>query len=866
MSPRRTPFRFALLLAIVSGAAGLAHQILWTRRLVDVLGANADTFSKVIGAFFVGLALGAWLASRSKTSAANFWQRVALAEFAVALFALPALFSASLSDWVYRTTTPAPLLKLLLPLLLVTPPATAMGLVMPWLIRALSANQSFHPKQTVWLYGINTLGGVLGLGGALLFALPTWGLFGASLAAISLNVFVAMGALALNLSRSSRREEALTSPSETANPQSAMSQSLLTSSPANAKLLAFASGFLVLAAEVVLQKQVAQVAINSLFSSAIVLTLVLISLALAAGLTPLLIARAGDSQRALRFALAAAALPCATQPVLFTELRDGVNILAYELPPATYAWELIKLGGIAIIPLLMMSGFVFPLLLRNATAGTPPSGDSNIARRIGVLLAWNGLGGWLGAELAEAIFTPQLGLWRGIALLGLGYAILFLIYDFRFTIYASRAESGANRKSKIVNAIAVVSVVVAIGWFAGNLPQATVLRTERLAKLSVGREGVVATLECGPGDWRMLFNNSYTLGGSRAQFNQERQALLPLLLHGNAKSAAALGVATGGTVAGATLHPEVERVDAVELSPLVLQHAKEFFGPYNRNIFANARVKFFQEDARWVIARKRAAYDVVVGDLFLPWRTGEGRLFTREHFQNVRRSLKSDGIYCQWLPLFQLTRPQFDAIARTFREVFPDTLVLRGDFYCELPILGLVGGRTLEGIDWKHVEAGCARLRAAGITTDPLVRHVEGVAMMTLAPLPDPGPGPINTLANSWLEWDSGKNVIGLQTPWFIGIPSAEYVRDVCNSGHALVPAELRPAHEAGQFFLTLEIAAKMNLPAAAELEAQIPQRLPATLRNDTSAQWHQWPCRVKPQIATATSPLQPNAPSTMLR
>ena len=846
---RQINFIFALLLALTSGAAGLAHQILWTRRLVDVLGANADTFSKVIGAFFVGLALGAWFASRSKTSAANLWQRVALAEFAVALFALPALFSAHLSDWVYQTTTPTALLKLLLPLLLVTPAATAMGLVMPWLIRALSANENFTSKQTVWLYGINTLGGVLGIGGVLLFALPTWGLFGASLAAIGLNLLVAMGALAMNSSGDSRRESAQTSQFASVNPKPEISQSRLTSAANN--LLAFASGFLVLAAEVVLQKQVAQVAINSLFSSAIVLTLVLVALALAALFTPLLISRAGDSQRALRFALAAAALLCAVQPFLFTELRDGVNILAYELSPDAYAWELIKLGGIALVPMLLASGFVFPLLLRNASAGTTNSGDNSIARRVGILLAWNGLGGWLGAELAEALITPQLGLWRSAALLGAGYAMLFLIYDFRFVISARPPEAIINRKSIFINSAAFLGAVLALGWFAGTLPQATVLKSEKLARLDVGREGVVATLECGPGDWRMLYNNSYTLGGSRAQFNQERQALLPLLLHGKARTVATLGVATGGTVAGATLHPQVESVDAVELSPLVLQHAQEFFGSYNRGIFIDVRVRFFQEDARWVIARNAAAYDVVVGDLFLPWRTGEGRLFTREHFENVRRSLKPDGLYCQWLPLFQLTRPQFDAIVRTFREVFPDAFVLRGDFYCDLPILGLVGGQRLEKIDWPQVEAGCALLRSWSTPiTDPLVRHAAGVAMLTLGPLPDPGVGPINTLANSWLEWDCGKNIVGLQTPWFIGIPSAEYVRDLFNSGHQLLPSELRAAHEAGQFFLTLEIAAKLQLPATTEMESQIPQRLPAILRDDPIAQWHQWPCRVKPVVS----------------
>ena len=121
---------------------------------------------------------------------------------------------------------------------------------------------------------------------------------------------------------------------------------------------------------------------------------------------------------------------------------------------------------------------------------------------------------------------------------------------------------------------------------------------------------------------------------------------------------------------------------------------------------------------------------MVVGDLFLPWRTGEGRLFAREHFLNVQRSLKPGGLFCQWLPMFQLTRPQFEAIARTFREVFPDAFVVRGDFYAKLPILGLVGGNDFRQLDWPVIGTVCGHLRAVGKTTDPLLRHADGVAML----------------------------------------------------------------------------------------------------------------------------------------
>jgi spermidine synthase len=64
------------------------------------------------------------------------------------------------------------------------------------------------------------------------------------------------------------------------------------------------------------------------------------------------------------------------------------------------------------------------------------------------------------------------------------------------------------------------------------------------------------------------------------------------------------------------------------------------------------------EDGRTYIASTSDRFDVISGDLFLPWAPGESRLYSIEHFQAVRRALKSDGIFCQWLAMNQLTRYQ----------------------------------------------------------------------------------------------------------------------------------------------------------------------------------------------------------------
>ncbi len=740
--------------------------------MVDALGADAGTFAVVAGAFFLGLSGGAGVANRWTPARPRL--AIAGAEIAVALLSLTVLAIAR-SPWLITLPpTAAEILKPVLPLFLVGLPAAAMGLVFPWVARVLPSGR----RATVALYAVNTLGGLAGLAATVVFFLPTFGLSAAVLVATSAN----LAAAALAFPLVSRAEPARSVSRESAPPE--------------AKLIAFASGFLILAQETLAQHQVGQVVVNSLFSSATVLTAVLLALALAATLNATIPRLARPAP-----ALLLAALGCATQPFLFTTWTHGLIPLDWQLSPTDYAVQTAALLAVAVIPPFVLVGLVFPAAVRLTSAD-----------RIGSLLAWNGLGGWLGAELTNRFVAPTFGLWQSLILLACGYAILLARHRPRLTAGLSGG------------------LVVAL-LFAAQLPQVGLQKGETLRSLTVAREGVVASVERSARDHRILFNNTYSLGGSLASENQERQAHLPILLHGDAKRVATLGVATGSTLAGAAQHPTVEAITAIELSPAAAEIAREQFAEFNRDVFTDPRVDFKIGDARWVIARHLGEFDVVVGDLFLPWRTGEGRLFTREHFENVRRSLQSDGLFCQWLPLFQLTRPQFNTIVRTFAEVFPDAFLVRGDFYADQPIVGLVGGRALGQIDWNRVETTAHRL--APETTDPLVTHAEGVAMLVLGPPPRTS-GPANTLGNAWLEWNAGRNIIGLAEPWFTDQPFTSFAASLSRTAREDLPPHLRPAHAAGE-----TIAASPSTDPGSIL--------PDALADDLGVDWEAWPGKLKP-------------------
>jgi spermidine synthase len=807
---------------LLSGAAALSHQLLWTRRMVDVLGAGPGTFARVVGVFFAGLALGAAWAAMRPVRPSRAWLRVALAEGSVAVLVLPVLAAVPIGD-ALRPILGNAVVGWVLPMLVIAAPAFAMGVVFPAMVTAVFASG----RTALLLYMANTAGGILGLVVMTVWCLPWLGLDAACLATGSVNGIVAILALL------QKRPKDGPAPGGPGGAAPVLERDAADPWGRRGYMLAFASGAWVLGLEVVLQQHFAQVTINSQFSGATVLGSVLVALVAGSMVAAFLGPKVAGSRVWLGWMLAVAGLAVALEPRMLAALRPGLVSVPYTLSAGPYY---IAVGGLAlvlVVPGVMAMGAVFPALLRGMATG--PSAGVTIAR----LLAVNGIGGWIGAELMSMVLLPGLGLWLPMAVWGaMALGLVLVVGGLR------RAAWGG-----LCTCLGVVGVM-AVGM--RGLPQVSPVKGSATVDVRSGREGVVATMKREDDDWWITFNNSYTLGGSRAQSNQERQAHLPLLLHGRAKTVGVLGLATGSTLGGVTLHPGVEKVVVAELSPLVTQYSREYFRRFNRDAISDPRVEVRVEDARLMVRDRPQMFDVVVGDLFLPWRTGEGRMFSREHFASVRRSLKPGGLYCQWLPLFQLTRPQVEGILRTLQQEFPAVIALRGDFYAELPILGLVAfedDRKTSELDWNGINNACAALREGrhGRVRDGLVRHPEGVAMCVVGDVPLMGRGAINTLGNGWIEWDAGRNIVGLRSPWFVGVPAAEAFREWHRLQAPRMPLGLRSAHDAGQFYLTLEVAACAGGDLVKAFKVQVGDRLPPALREDPMIDWKLWPSRVKP-------------------
>src|SRR5262249_5752502 len=120
------------------------------------------------------------------------------------------------------------------------------------------------------------------------------------------------------------------------------------------------------------------------------------------------------------------------------------------------------------------------------------------------------------------------------------------------------------------------------------------------------------------------------------------------------------------------------------------------------------------------LAAARATYDLIVGDLFLPWQVGTGRLYSVEQFRAARDALADGGELGQWVPGFQLTPEQVRVIVASFREAFPTAYLFRDDLSPDAPAFALIGFRS--GIlDWDVVARRTAVLRQSGRTRDGFV-------------------------------------------------------------------------------------------------------------------------------------------------
>lgn len=692
-----------------SGAVALIYEGAWQRQFTLLFGSAAPATAAVLVAYFLGLGLGSLLLGRF---AARWRQPIlvyGILEVIVGLGALLVEPILSLYAGVYPGIfaryesggTTFLWVKGALAFAAIAVPTMGMGGTLPVLARMFEDQRERFGEFTATLYGVNTAGAAIGV---LLFPLLLgWAGMKAAIG-FGVGTNIAIGCAAILLCR--RGEFRCVHPKQILAARSG--RRLL---PWMA--LAFISGFVTFVLQVGWTRAFAQVHENSVYSFSIVVASFIAAIATGALLARTLLRRKWPAWRAMRAGWIAGGLLTLGTPAIFLRLTDGLKYAASAPGGGPFHASLwIALFVVVFIPITLL-GVALPLILHEA-ATTKTSGPASTVT--GTILAANIGGSVAGAWAGGFLFPYGPGLWGTIIVAGtVALAAAMLLggktVAWRFVLASGCIALGALLLRQDSPRTRVDT----------NATEAR--RREQLISLSEGAHGVVAVVERA-GSRRLKLNNNYVLGGTFATGDERMQAHIPLVLHSNPRRIAFLGYGTGITAGGATFH-HPEHVTALELVPEVAEAASAFFSDENLNFSNRPGARIVLEDARNFLRGSREQFDVIIGDLVVPWRSGEGALYTLENFRAARDRLAPNGIFCAWLPMFQLGEEDFRMILRTFQVAFPgEVLLWRGDFSPTEPALALIG--SLPGNPRLNPET--VRMRLAALTPDPLnpqLKHPE---------------------------------------------------------------------------------------------------------------------------------------------
>lgn len=663
-----TPIAFFVVL---SGAAALIYQVAWVRLLGLSMGTTSAAVGTVLAAFFFGLAAGSYVANRGYRHKAldlhlYLWLEVMIG--ASGLLLLPVLLSLDTILAESPTLAGSLTLKFMLAFLIMAIPTACMGATFPVLAALLVQQDAQVGPRLSWLYGLNTLGAVMGAALSGFVFIPRWGLDGAVYSAVSLNAMIVVCGLSI---RANKRDAAPGS----ANGSAALSKPLPIPTWTQWRALAvlIVTGFASIATQVGWTKYLSIFAGTTVYGFAAILTVFLTGIAAGA----LIMQRLMPKVHAPQWWLAIGLLITGAS-LIFTRaaltLLPALDTAIAHLSAEVWVVHSVKYATILaflILPTLLF-GALFPLNLAvfcQSAAG--------VHQRAGYAYGANALASVAGATSAGFWLIPAWGTDKLLTIM----AIAVLATSLLFLPASRTLTRRAGLAIGVCAALLMSNAAPHLDYHALTTARAPVVTGDsddrpapQLLFLREGRTGVISVVSS-EGEYVALQNNG--LNESQVHRNDPDAALLietllgvtPYALQTDARTAFVLGFGGGITTRALTL-TDVQEIHVVEIEPLIIEAAAAL-GPTAANALADPRVKLTLDDARQILLTQPHRYDIIAAQPSHPWLARASNVFTQEFWQLVHDRLTDHGVFAQWVNLFRMDATTLRSIFKSFFTVFP---------------------------------------------------------------------------------------------------------------------------------------------------------------------------------------------------
>ncbi|MEX1173127.1 MAG: fused MFS/spermidine synthase [Chloroflexota bacterium] len=651
--------RFAILaIFVLSGAAGLVYEIVWSRQLVLVFGNTTQAVSTILTGFFGGMAIGAAIGGRIADRVRSPLRMYAVLELVLVAVVLVTPLTFDLIHEAYRGVYPAlegtpwiGVVRLVLAVIAISPATILMGATFPSLMRYLTADASLS-RSFGRLYAANTIGAILGTLAAGLVLIEILGLSGALAVGAAGSLVSGLAALALDRRAQRPASTAAPTPPPPRAPSGAGAVRVQL-----ALVVAFMSGVTSLGYQVTWTRLLASGTGNTTYVFTMILATFLAGIALGALIHNLGVSRLGRPVRVLAVSQALVAVLAVlglvfvlVQPEALTPSRPLDTLVA--LAASTF---------IVVLPVTIVLGIAFP------TASALLRGEAETAgRESGSLLAVNTTGAIIGSLLIPFVLMPLIGSPWIVVMLAAGNGILAIALAL-----ADRPRS----MPVVAVGLTALAIVVVMALRPGAVSQPN----EALIQINGGTifesaEDEIASVQAGqvgstPELW--VAGTSMTL----LTVDAHLMPILPLMARPQAERA--LVVAFGMGTSFRTALVAGLQTDTVELVPSVVRMFR-YYHPDAERVLADPRGRVIVADGRNHLELTTERFDIIVTDPPPPIESsGASVISSREYYETGLAHLVPGGIMMQWVP-YGAPEAEFRDHVRTFAAVFPEITIIRG--------------------------------------------------------------------------------------------------------------------------------------------------------------------------------------------
>ena len=422
---------------VVSGGCALVFQVVWIRELRLIFGATTASSAAVLAIFMAGLGLGNGLLGQRIDGLLRPLRFYGLLEAGIALSAGLSPLLIDVARYLYvgvggqSALGPglATVVRLLASAAILALPTFLMGGTMPAAARAVSSDVDSQRRGVALLYGLNTIGAVIGAGLANFLLLEVLGNRAVLWSACLVNLLLAAGALVLSWRLSNLRIEKNELRSKTSTRPAASVQT-----PWRFAVVGVSAGtvgFVFFLMEIVWYRMLGPLLGGTTYTFGLILCVALSGIGVGGALYSL-------TARWLKPTLQLLAATCALE-ALFMAIpfwygdQIAIWVLHQQSEPITsfsgQIWNWTQIAAFVILPASLVAGFQFPLLI--AIAGT---GRRDIGKHVGWTFAANAVGAISGSLAGGFFLLPIMtapGVWR-VAVCSLVVLGVFVAVEGRF--------------------------------------------------------------------------------------------------------------------------------------------------------------------------------------------------------------------------------------------------------------------------------------------------------------------------------------------------------------------------------------------------------------------------------------------------